>query len=803
MIVYQSTKKGFLEDSSSGIEDIIRGCVREKLNIDVKPGSSEYDSWKNSLGNAMHHVLNTDKIPDDSGVAIEYSIPRSKNRIDFLITGEDDRGHERIVIIELKQWTDIQLTDKDAIVQTRFKQGLSEELHPSYQAWSYSTLLYGFNATVYEEGIGLEPCAYLHNYIDKNVITNTFYGDYLKKAQPFFKGDKEKLQDFIAQYVRHGEKKNTLYRIDHGKIRPSKNLADSLVLMMKGNQEFIMIDDQKVVYENALSLSKKSSKTNKNVLIVEGGPGTGKSIVAINLLVAITKLGLNTQYVTKNSAPRAVFESKLTGTLKKTQISNMFTGSGSYVGCEHNTFDSLIVDEAHRLNEKSGMMKNLGENQIKEIIDASKCSIFFIDEDQRVTWHDIGRKDEIEKWAMRIGAKVHNLKLESQFRCNGSDGYLAWLDNTLQIKETANKTLDCIKYDFRIIDSPKELYELILEKNKLNNKARLVAGYCWDWVSKQNKNLKDIVIPEYDFQIKWNLASDGNVWIISPQSVSEIGCIHTCQGLEVDYIGVIVGPDLAVRGDRLIADPSKRAKTDKSLHGYKKAHKDNPEEAYRKAESIIKNTYRTLMTRGLKGCYVYFTNKDTERFFKSRIEGDNSRQEPPITVSQVLNGEADFLERILQEVNSSLKYKEYLPVYSLEAAAGAFGEGMDVKEMGWLKVNIGRSLNKRLFVAKVVGKSMEPLIPNGSYCVFSANVVGSRANKIVLVQQNSISDPDTGGKYTVKKYTSKKKYSPDGTWEHEEITLLPLNPEYSQISIPNANEGEFLVIAEFIAVIKL
>ena len=152
--------------------------------------------------------------------------------------------------------------------------------------------------------------------------------------------------------------------------------------MMKGNQEFIMIDDQKVVYENAISFTKKSSKASKNVLIIEGGPGTGKSVVAINLLVAITKLGLNTQYVTKNSAPRAVFEAKLVGSFKKSMISNMFTGSGSYVNCKADIFDALIVDEAHRLNAKSGMMKNLGENQIKEIIDAAKCSIFFIDEDQ-------------------------------------------------------------------------------------------------------------------------------------------------------------------------------------------------------------------------------------------------------------------------------------------------------------------------------------------------------------------------------------------------------------------------------------
>jgi DUF2075 family protein len=620
MIVYQSTKLKFLEDASNGIEDLVRARVKEKLNIDIKVGSSEYNSWKNSLGDAMYKVMQTDKIPDDSGVAIEYSIPRTKNRIDFIVTGEDAEGAEKVIIIELKQWTEIQQTEKDAMVTTRFKNGLCEELHPSYQAWSYSTLLYGFNATVYEEKIGLEPCAYLHNCVDKSVVLNNFYIDYLHKAPAFLKGDKENLQDFIAKFVKHGEKKNTLFRIDNGEIRPSKNLADSVASMIKGNQEFVMIDDQKIVYETALSLTKKSSKINKNILIVEGGPGTGKSVVAINLLVAITKLGFNTQYVTKNAAPRGVFEAKLAGTLKKTEISNLFTGSGSFVGVEQNIFDALIVDEAHRLNAKSGMFKNLGENQIKEIIDAAKCSIFFIDEDQRVTWQDIGKKEEIEKWAEEMGVKLHYLKLESQFRCNGSDGYLSWLDNILQIKETANTTLEGIQYDFRILESPDELRSLIFEKNKLDNKARLVAGYCWDWVSKKNKALNDINLPDFNFSMKWNLASDGNLWIMAPESVNEIGCIHTCQGLEVDYVGVIIGPDFIVRNGNVITDPSRRAKTDASLKGYKTLLKYYPEQTNIKADAIIKNTYRTLMTRGMKGCYVYFTDKETEIYFKNRLK---------------------------------------------------------------------------------------------------------------------------------------------------------------------------------------
>ncbi len=615
MIIYQASKEAFIEE--------VRGNVIDQIIIDFyfkatgkMVGRSEQESWKKSM-RYMRDVLRDQDIPADAGVSIEYQIPQTSKRIDFILTGQSEDKTDHAILIELKQWSEAQLSEKDGIVTTGF---FGEVSHPSYQAWSYAALLQGFNETVYEENIQLKPCAYLHNYIEDNVIKNNFYAEYLDKAPVFLEGDveKEKLQAFIKRFVKFGDKTKVMYRIDSGRIKPSKSLADSLAKMLKGKQEFVMIDDQKVVYETALALAKKSSADFKNVLIVEGGPGTGKSVVAINLLVSLTKLGLVAQYVTKNAAPRAVYESMLTGTLRRTEIGNLFSGSGSYIDLEKNAFDVLVIDEAHRLNEKSGMFKNLGENQIKEIIEASKFSVFFIDEDQRVTWHDIGESGEIIKWAKKCKANVQTLALSSQFRCNGSDGYLAWLDNTLQIKETANSGLDTKEYDFQVVDSPVVLKEMILEKNKIKNKARLVAGYCWDWVSKKSKGLMDIRIPEFNFAMRWNLASDGNLWILAPESVNEVGCIHTCQGLEVDYVGVIVGPDLIVRDGKIITNPERRAKTDSSLKGYKKFFKQDPDVAAKKADEIIKNTYRTLMTRGMKGCYVYFTDNETEEYFRAR-----------------------------------------------------------------------------------------------------------------------------------------------------------------------------------------
>jgi len=624
MIIYQSNKERFIKDLiSNEIHEIIE--KNYKLKTGYRVAKNELRSWQESM-RFMGAVIDDEEIPNDAGVSIEYSIPQTSKRIDFIITGQDQAKNDQVVIIELKQWESAELTDKDAIVKTRFHYGLAETSHPSYQAWSYSELLNQLNETVYTDNIHLAPCAYLHNYVEDDVIKNNFYQPYIERAPVFLKGkdEKEKLKTFIKSFVRYGDNSNLMFRIENGKIKPSKSLADSLAKMIEGNPEFIMLDEQKLVYETAIKLAKESSPTNKNVLIIQGGPGTGKSVVAVNLLVnIIQQLRLVAQYITKNAAPRAVYEAKLTGSMRKSAISNLFSGSGSFHSLESNAFDVLVVDEAHRLNAKSGMFKNIGENQVKEIIQSCKLAIFLIDEDQKVTFSDIGSKEEIVKWANFENATVHHMVLESQFRCNGSDGYLAWLDDVLGLRETANKTLDALEYDFQVLSNPNDLKELIFNKNKINNKARIVAGYCWNWISRSDKSVFDITIPNFDFGMQWNLDTDGSLWIQAPDSVSEVGCIHTCQGLEVDYVGVIIGDDLIVRNGEVITNPNARAKTDKSISGFKKLFKMNPEVANKKADGIIRNTYRTLMTRGMKGCYVFCTDPETQAYFQGRLRVKN------------------------------------------------------------------------------------------------------------------------------------------------------------------------------------
>ncbi|AZZ37450.1 AAA family ATPase [Bdellovibrio sp. qaytius] len=616
MIVYSSDKKEFLNDMDSGdIEEKILRLIQTRTGKSI--GKNEILSWKNSLPYMDRALRGVQDIPDNAGISIEYHIPNSAKRIDFVISGLNEKKEESVVIIELKQWSVIEPTDIPSTVRVQFAHGKAESVHPCYQAWSYSRIIQDYNETVQDDKIQLLPCAYLHNYKSDGIIDNEFYQEDIDRAPLFLKEDIAKLREFIKKYIKHGDTKNILYRIDNGKIRPSKQLADHLVGLLKGNPEFVLIDEQKIAYEICLkSLSKNKQN---NVIVIEGGPGTGKTVLAINLLVEATKRGKLVQYVSKNSAPREVYQSKLSGTMKKTQIANLFVGSGSFTTSKPNEFDMLIVDEAHRLNEKSGLFRNQGENQIKELISAAKTTVFLIDEDQRVTIHDIGRKSEILNFAKSQGANVIELKLESQFRCNGSDGYIAWLDNSLDIRPTANLTINDLNYDFKVFDNPSKMFDAIKSKNT-NNKARLVAGYCWDWISKKSPKSFDITFPDFKFAMKWNLAEAVMLWVIKKDSINEIGCIHTCQGLELDYVGVIIGPDLIVRNKKIITSYQARAKTDQSLKGIKKMASTNMLGAKKLADEIIKNTYRTLMTRGMKGCYIFSEDAETRQYFQDLLK---------------------------------------------------------------------------------------------------------------------------------------------------------------------------------------
>ncbi|NBV32753.1 MAG: AAA family ATPase, partial [Proteobacteria bacterium] len=261
MIVYLANKTKFRDDVlSNRIEEIVHNSLQSALGKSV--GSSELVSWRNSL-NHMDKVLEDLEIPNNTGVAIEFNIPQTAKRVDFILTGTGKDGQRTAVIIELKQWQKAEATAKDAIVST-FVSGREREVsHPSYQAWSYAMLIEDFNETVRRDPIHLHPCAYLHNCESESVIQAPFYAEHTKLAPAFLRDDAKKLREFIKSHVKYGDDGETMYRIRDGKIRPSKGLADHLASLIQGNREFYLIDEQKIVYETALHLATSSTPKNK------------------------------------------------------------------------------------------------------------------------------------------------------------------------------------------------------------------------------------------------------------------------------------------------------------------------------------------------------------------------------------------------------------------------------------------------------------------------------------------------------------------------------------------------------------
>jgi len=648
MIVYQHDKAGFCRDVETGdIDGILLDRVRGALGVGV--GTSEVRSWHQSLTH-MHLVLGDPGIPDDAGVGIEFQIPQTA-----------------------------EATAMDGVVRTVLGGGLRDTAHPSYQAWSYAELLRGFNETVYEDDVALHPCAFLHNYRAGGALHSDVYRTWLEQAPLFAKEEVQRLRDFIKKWIRYGDGNEIILRIDGGRIRPSKALADSLASLMQGNREFTMIDEQKVVYERALDLARTTPAGDKRVLIVHGGPGTGKSVVAVNLLVRLTQDRELVQYVMgpphhgygEHREWRCARSCKARGGVIAALLRRRATPQGGMqrrsnaivpvVGwTSERRAPGRLREQAHRHAVEDAVLQSL--SRIRAVHHrrpwhlpgpgrrrgaSAEREVGALQEPRGQPGqgaHPRGRRDRLLPRRGSAGhARRHRhprrdraVGREVRGRSRGAgtavavplqrlgriprlgrsrprhpgDGPRRSLDPGLRLRLPG----------FRLSERGPTPHRGAQRRDR---RARMVAGYCWRWKSKKDPEAWDVVLPEHDFRMRWNLTQHGSGWLAHPESINEIGCIHTCQGLDLDYVGVVIGPDLVVRDSGLVTVPEERDRYDSSIRGYKKRLKADPEQAKADARRIILNTYRTLMTRGMKGCYVYAVDEGVREWLRGGAGGED------------------------------------------------------------------------------------------------------------------------------------------------------------------------------------
>lgn len=621
MRLYAGSSTQFVQDTRL---NRIAGKLTDAFvrQMGFKPGHGEVASWQNSLAK-MADVVDLAGL-DDHGVFLEYQLPLSAKRLDCMLTGTNGAGAEA-VIVELKQWSDAKPAVGDREVVTYVGGGLRDVLHPSVQVGQYRSYLADGHTAFHEDGVSLSACAYLHNYAftTGDVLLDDKFGDYLRESPVFGVDDVPRIVEFVQQRLSGGEGMEVLRRIEDGEYRPSKKLMEHVAGVIKGRPEYVLLDEQLVVYDRVFAAARGGfHNRKKTTVIVKGGPGTGKSVVAINLMADLLDQQYNAHYATGSKA--------FTETLREAigrRGAPQFKYFNSYMTAPADAVDVLICDEAHRIRDVSWNRFTKKDDrsdlhQIEELLGVGRVTVFFIDDDQVVRPNEVGSVEHIRSHAEALGHEVVEFELESQFRCAGSDGFVNWVNNTLGVKRTANAiwTPDDEDFDFQILPTPQALEDAIREKNAEGFSARMTAGFCWPWSKKLQPGgflEEDVVIGDY--RRPWNAQHNATrlapgipkayLWAYDEGGIDQVGCVYTAQGFEFDYVGVIFGLDLTYDLDRQewVGDKSQSHDT------VVKRSKDQ-------FVDLVKNTYRVLLTRGMKGCYVHFMDKDTERFVKSRIQ---------------------------------------------------------------------------------------------------------------------------------------------------------------------------------------
>lgn len=638
MKLYSGTAEQFISDND-------KNYIMDKLRLNFfykfryEPSEYELLSWRNSLGELSTIFRNVGL--KDNGVVLEYKLPMTSKRLNCIVTGKSRKDKEEALVIQLKEWQKSEDTEGKNELFIRVGGLHKEVLHPAVQTkQSVEYLRSVHTAFNKDNNINLNGCVFLHNYIyEKNdPVLNNKFKDICNTYPLFSRNDTEEFEKYIEEKVGMGEGVDTLKKIENGKYNPDKKLMNHVSEIIKGNPQYTLLDEQQIVYDKIFASVESCCSKNiefnnyftkdncqcdgKKVIIIKGGPGTGKSVIAINLMADLLKQGFNTNYATDSRA--------FTETLRSvigSKGSSTFKYFNSYMNTGENELDVLICDEAHRIRKSSNNRFTKKENksdldQIDELLRAARVCVFFIDDLQRVRPDEIGNSIYIKEKAEEKGYEVFQYELKTQFRCSGSETFVNWIDNTLGIRKTPNVIYDTNQdeFEFKIAESPYELEKMIREKAEEGYSARMVAGFCWPWSKTPDEEgnlINDIVIG--DFKRPWNAHPDirnlkDNIpkapkWARDPNGINQIGCIYTAQGFEFDYVGVIIGKDLIYDLDesRWIGN------------------KDNCYDIMVKREKehfteLIKNTYRVLLSRGMKGCFVWFEDEGAESFFRSRIE---------------------------------------------------------------------------------------------------------------------------------------------------------------------------------------
>ncbi|MCX2185186.1 DUF2075 domain-containing protein [Streptomyces sp. SKN60] len=585
-----------------------------------QPGSSEVRSWERSLPALANALVEAGL--GEVEVMVEYGLPLTSKRADAILAGvHPTTGEPSYVVVELKQWSEAYPEEEDPLL-CRIDAYTHPVLNPIEQVRGYCEYLLSFNAAVERTPESVAGVAYLHNATEFGVaslraVPETLHGRMYTGEQ------RGAFLDFLRSRLAPKPGAEAADVLLQGKVRPSKQLMSVAAAEVRDREQFVLLDEQRLAYELVMSAVRKAKGANhKQVIVVTGGPGSGKSVIAMQLLGELYRRGVPALHATGSQSFTKTMR-KVAGA-RKPEVQKLFKYFNSFMEAEPNDLDVLICDEAHRLritsaNRYTKAALRTGRPQVSELIDAARVPVFLLDQHQVVRPGEMGTEEQIREAAAAHGLDCTVVDLDSQFRCGGSDAYVQWVADLLGLEGGTPTVWEPDgKVDLRVADSPQELEDFLVARRDEGYGARMSAGYCWKWTTKITPSMQalpaDVVIG--DWARPWNVYGDRSVlgappaplWATDKAGFGQVGCVYTAQGFEYDWSGVILGPDLLWRTDRWVVD--RTASKDPS---FTKATPDD------QIDRLVRNTYKVLLTRGMIGTIVYSTDQETREKLRSLI----------------------------------------------------------------------------------------------------------------------------------------------------------------------------------------
>lgn len=620
MTLYRQSVAGF-----SAVEHHFANLIAEQMTYRTgrKPSASEYRSWQRSIP-ALHADLVAAGLHDVE-MLFEYQLPLTSKRADVVLVGQHPQtGGPSYLVVELKQWSHAErFEDSDSLIRIE-QYGQRPVTHPALQVRDYCDYMLGFTTVLADEPHSLAGVAYLHNATDSAV--EDLYripGDVLGSV---YTGQRRgEFQDFLKSRFAPGV--SGAGYADHllsSRIAPSRQLLAVAAEEVQHREMFVLLDEQRVAYHFVLHAVERARRSNtKTAVIVSGGPGSGKSVIALSLLGELSRQGRSVLHATGSRS--------FTQTLRKVagkrapRVQKMFQYFNSFATSSPNDLDALILDEAHRIRETSASRwtraeHRTGKPQVEELLAAARVPVFLLDEFQVVRPGEQGTVEGIEKHAANHGIGVVKIDLDAQFRCGGSEEYVLWVKRLLGLEPGGPiEWIGDPHFDIEVVDSPYEMEAYLATKLEGGYSARIAAGYCWPWSDPRPDGtlVPDVRID--DWSKPWNLKGDRSIggapaaalWATDPAGFDQVGCVYTAQGFEYDYSGVVLGPDLVWRRDRWVAvraankDPDFKNRTRVSDADF---------------DRLVRNVYKVLLTRGMRGVSLYSTDRETQAHLRRLVD---------------------------------------------------------------------------------------------------------------------------------------------------------------------------------------